>query len=51
MKNYVKGKGDFEVQIAKIIEELSLKDDSFLTPEEFYNFIAAVMEINGVLSK
>ncbi|CAI2380699.1 unnamed protein product [Moneuplotes crassus] len=51
LKSYGTVNKEFRESITNIIDQLSLKEDNFLTPEEFYNFVAAAMEINGAIQK
>ena len=52
---YLNNKNDTKKQLPlilknldKLIGEISLKEDDFLTPEEFYNLIVAAAEINSI---
>ena len=49
IESFGETKAGYKIQLDKVIGELSLTDEDYLTPEEFYNFIAAVMEVAGFL--
>lgn len=51
LKKYVNSKTEIHKQVEKYIDSINLTNQEFLTPEDFYNFIAAVYEGKGNIAK